>query len=109
MHKFLVILILSITPLSYGGEDFDILFDDPMVKFYPNPAKDILHISLDKDIDDVRISICTIIGGEVSVEINRHNDLSYSLQVENLTSGYYLLIIESPEEEFKKVFKFAKY
>jgi hypothetical protein len=64
------------------------------VKTYPNPVKDILNISFDKEISTV--SIFNLIGQEVITKSINSNEST--IDVSNLASGNYLVKVTSNEE-----------
>jgi hypothetical protein len=77
---------------------------DQEISIYPNPATTVLNLS-STEMMDFSISITDITGRVISTE--RVLDSSHVIDVSNLTSGIYLLSLETPEGASKAV-KFVK-
>ncbi len=105
LFTYFALLLMLFPAFAFTGIEDE---NGPGIKFYPNPAKDVLHVTLEQPIDDATISIKTIIGGEINLKPEKHSSTSYSFQVDQLNSGYYLLIVESKANDLKNVYKFAK-
>jgi len=89
---------ISCYPTVLATEDFTI----NELKTYPNPVKDILNFSLDKEITTV--SIYNLLGQEVVSKSVNNNDVS--IDVAGLTAGTYLVKVTSNNEvKTVKVFK----
>jgi alpha-tubulin suppressor-like RCC1 family protein len=78
---------ISCYPSTLSSENFEI----NELKAYPNPVSDVLHFSMDKEIE--RISICNLMGQEIFKK--ETNATNVTIDVSNLTSGTYLAKITS--------------
>jgi len=74
------------------------------ISIYPNPATTVLNLS-STEMMDMTISITDVTGRVISTE--KVSDSSYRIDVSNLTSGIYLLRMQTPEGASKTV-KFVK-
>lgn len=89
---------ISCYPSTLSNEDF--AFNQ--LKVYPNPARDILNFSFDKEITTV--SIYNLLGQEVATKnMNINQD---SIDISHLTSGTYLVkVISGVELKTLKIVK----
>lgn len=79
------------------------------VDIYPNPASDYLNITLkNSQLKKVQIEMYNVIGNKLDFEFDKINSHSYKLNVKNLHSGYYLIIIKDPISRYNKAYKFRK-
>jgi hypothetical protein len=62
------------------------------VTLMPNPANDILYIKINtKQTNLKEIEIFSINGTKQNIEIEKRDDLNFSLSTKNLANGFYLL------------------
>src|SRR5690606_20070503 len=97
---------------SFGqGEDYTIIIDDiigvddlnnTVFSYYPNPAKDVLNITADRDIQSV--TAYNVLGQQV---LNQKNIVNGKVDVSALTTGAYMFRVtfENGETETFKVLK----
>jgi len=79
------------------------------VELYPNPAIEFLTITLkNSQLKDVQFEMYNIIGNKLNLELDVLSSDSYKINVKELHSGYYLLIIKDPISRYNKAFKFRK-
>ena len=79
------------------------------VDLYPNPAIDYLNITLkNSQLKKVEIEMYNVIGNKLDFEMDMVSSNSYKVNVKNLHSGYYLLIIKDPVSRYNKAYKFRK-
>jgi len=79
------------------------------IKLYPNPAKDILNVSISNDLDkggQMLIEIIDIYGRRVFSKTT--GSLSFQLDISNLQSNLYLLQIRSSNGRIIDIQKFVK-
>ena len=98
----------------YCEDEVEVLFNvqshpfvtdwDQEISIYPNPATTVLNLS-STEMMDFSISITDITGRVISTE--RVLDSSHVIDISNLTSGIYLLHLETPEGATKSM-KFVK-
>lgn len=83
-------LKISVYDASLANENFD----SSKFKFYPNPVKDVLNLSYNNTIDEVKIY--NLLGQEVYSNVI--NATESSLNVSQLTLGTYLVRVKSNNE-----------
>ena len=81
---------ISVYDASLANENFD----SSKFKFYPNPVKDVLNLSYNNTIDEVKIY--NLLGQEVYSNVI--NATESSLNVSQLTLGTYLVRVKSNNE-----------
>lgn len=78
------------------------LLDDNLVSVFPNPASDYVQINWPEDFQINNLRLLDFAGKEL-VKINQGINVPFRLNLQHLTSGMYLLLLES--EEGKMVYK----
>ncbi len=79
------------------------------VELYPNPAIEYLNVSLkNSQLKEVQFEMYNIIGNKIDLEIDMVSSDNYKINIKELHSGYYLLIVRDPITRFNKAFKFRK-
>ena len=79
------------------------------VELYPNPATEFLNVTLNNShLQNVEIEMYNIIGNKLDFELDRTKLNSYKINVKELHSGYYLLLVKDPISRYNKAFKFRK-
>jgi hypothetical protein len=80
------------------------------VDLYPNPATEFLNVTLNNaQLKNVEIEMYNIIGNKLDFELDRTKLNSYKINVKDLHSGYYLLLVKDPISRYNKAFKFRKH
>ena len=104
MRIFAVILLLFLSGAVFGQN----LQKDP-VKVYPNPATEYINIVIENsERGTAQISIHSIIGNKVKVEIDNISSGIYRANVKDLPQGYYLVVVKDPKREINSTIKFLK-
>ena len=79
------------------------------VDLYPNPATEFLNVTLNNaQLKNVEIEMYNIIGNKLDFELDRTKLNSYKINVKDLHSGYYLVLVKDPISRYNKAFKFRK-
>lgn len=79
------------------------------LSLYPNPATTTLWVKTTNDkIVPENIRVYNVIGNQLDLTINKVEDGNFTVEVEDLPSGYYLLVVENKETHFTKTVKFLK-
>jgi Secretion system C-terminal sorting domain len=79
------------------------------ISIYPNPAVESLNIKFDAPCAKrVKLSLHSVIGNTLEVEIEAIDDHEVHIKVANLPSGYYLLSVKDPDTDFRSTYKFLK-
>ena len=69
------------------------------VSLVPNPANDILNITFNTKLINLKeIEVYCINGTKQNVEIEKRDDLNYHLSTKNLANGFYLLKIQNEND-----------
>ena len=77
-------------------------FDNENFRYYPNPVKDVLHLSYDKNI--TKVTVYNVLGQEIMIKNNNGNQ--YQLDMSSLASGTYLVkVMADNAEKTVKVLK----
>lgn len=77
-------------------------FNDKAFSYYPNPVKDILNLSYDKNITNV--AVYNVLGQEIMIKNNNANQSQ--LDMSSLSSGTYLVRVTA--DNTQKTFKVIK-
>ena len=88
---------------NIGVQDFTLLAG---VTAYPNPTTDILNISF-PNIKNYSIQVFDLLGKQIS-STNTINQETYMLDVTNLQTATYLVLIKNEETKQYKTFKIVK-
>lgn len=79
------------------------------ISLYPNPATSTLWIKItNKKVKQEDIHVYNIIGNKLDLKAVKTEEGNFSIEVEGLPAGYYLLVIENEETHFTKTIKFLK-
>ena len=109
MKKVLTILSLVLV-ITFQGFSQGLTLDQDgtnKVKFHPNPASTSIEVEIENStLEGPAVSIHSIIGNKMSVEILKINEHHFKIDIEELPQGYYLIVIK--EKGFNKAYKFLK-
>lgn len=79
------------------------------IQLFPNPAVEVLKVRIkNSTLTSPKLIVHNIIGSEVEVKINKISDEEFSLNIEDLVPGYYLVAIRDDEGHFRETYKFLK-
>ncbi|MEM9297737.1 MAG: T9SS type A sorting domain-containing protein [Bacteroidota bacterium] len=79
------------------------------IHLFPNPAVEVLKVRItNSTLSSPKLVVHNIIGSEVEVEINQISEEEFSLKIEDLAPGYYLVAIRDEESHFGETYKFVK-
>jgi hypothetical protein len=91
--------------LSYGTEQRE----GAGIKLHPNPTPDYLYVQLgDFEASNVSLTVHSIIGNELSPEVEPISDHEVRLTVKDFAPGYYFVSIRDNASQYRGVFKFLK-
>lgn len=80
------------------------------INLYPNPASEILNVSLDKNADEVYYTLMTVTGTRISTEkrTNVTTKDKYSISTADLPAGNYMLFVNVDGESAVRQFSVVK-
>ncbi len=70
------------------------------INMYPNPAKSVLNIDLQKATSEISTLEIRDLQGRVVMTQNIYNDLQHSVDISLICSGIYVAILKGPEANF---------
>lgn len=80
-----------------------------IIELYPNPVTEFVTVNIkNSTFDKVEFELYNIIGNKLNVQVEETGYHRYKLNLKELNSGYYLLIIKDPGKKLNKSFKFQK-
>ena len=96
--------VTSLEPLAQATLD-----QENVIELFPNPAVDFLTVKiLNSKLQNVELELYSILGNRVNVSSEAMAGDQYRLDVQDLDSGYYLLVILDKETRFRETYKFLK-
>ena len=101
--------VVDIGAYEFIDSTFSVDFDDEIIKkiiLYPNPAEDIVFV-YGADSNS-RIDLFDLTGKQYHVSYNYLNSKVISLNLSNLTKGYYLIKLYNFQNNSSKVLKLLK-
>ena len=84
--------------LTLSNDNFVTNSENNKLQIYPNPAKNIINIKYNSEIE--KISIFDYLGKEILTQIQNNNEIN----VENLSKGIYIIEIQLENEKVYKKF-----
>lgn len=84
--------------LTLSNDNFVTNSENNKLQIYPNPAKNIINIKYNSEIE--KISIFDYLGKEILTQIQNNNEIN----VENLSKGIYTIEIQLENEKVSKKF-----
>ena len=99
-------LFLSFSVLAQKGFGYD---QDTKISVYPNPAIEYLMIQIDSDkLSAAEFELNSMIGNRLTIKPEEMGYGKYKIQVKDLATGYYFLIVKDEESRFRQAIKFLK-
>ncbi len=98
-------LALSGTSLAQRGSDS---VQEAQISIYPNPAVEFIVVQVEGDFDNAEFELNSMIGNKLQIKPEEIGIGKYKIQVKDLASGYYFLIVKDEAKRFKKAYKFLK-
>ncbi|MEQ8905757.1 T9SS type A sorting domain-containing protein [Ekhidna sp.] len=99
-------LALSGVSLAQGRSDIS---QEAQISIYPNPAVESIIVQIDGDFNNAEFELNSMIGNKVQIKPEEVGIGKYKINVKDLATGYYFLIIKDEEKRFKKAYKFLKH
>ncbi|WP_436515245.1 T9SS type A sorting domain-containing protein [Ekhidna sp. To15] len=109
MRNKLIILTFAIAlsgvALAQGGVD---QVQEAQISIYPNPAIEHIFIQVEGDFDNAQFELNSMIGNKLQIKPEEVGIGKYKIQVKDLATGYYFLIVKDEAKRFRKAYKFLK-
>lgn len=84
---------------------------DPIksIRLFPNPAIDYLSVRFEApQARTAKIALHNIIGNEILVEVEIHDEYEIHIKVKDLPTGYYLVTVKQEDGNHRSTLKFLK-
>lgn len=79
------------------------------IDIYPNPTVNYVIVKItNSDLKRVTFQLHSVIGNTVDLEAEKIGTDRYKIDLREFSSGYYFLIVEDKESQFKEAIKFLK-
>ncbi|WP_420316482.1 T9SS type A sorting domain-containing protein [Ekhidna sp.] len=101
-----LLLTFSVAALAQGESD---LPQEIKVSLYPNPAEEFIFIQFDGELSNVDFELNSMIGNKLQIKPEEVAQGKYKIQVKDLATGYYFLIVKDEDKRFRKAYKFLKH
>ncbi|MEO9485806.1 MAG: T9SS type A sorting domain-containing protein [Ekhidna sp.] len=98
-------LALSLAGLAQEGGN---TAQEARISIYPNPAVEFIMIQIEGDFDNTEFELNSMIGNKLQIKPEEVGNGKYKIQVKDLATGYYFLIVKNEAKRFKKAYKFLK-
>lgn len=115
MKRLLLSLLLVASALtgafaqSYPATFNERQEDPKIVKVFPNPAVDFIHVKVEHaKAENLKLTLHNIIGNEMRIESEIVDEHEVRIRVKDLTSGYYLLAIKDDQSGLRTIHKVLK-
>ncbi|MEQ9467759.1 MAG: T9SS type A sorting domain-containing protein [Ekhidna sp.] len=82
---------------------------EAQISIYPNPAVEFIVVQVDGDFANAEFELNSMIGNKLQIKPEEIGVGKYKIQVKDLATGYYFLIVKDEEKRFKKAYKFLKH
>jgi hypothetical protein len=114
--KRLVLSILLVASALFGAlaQSYPATFserqEDPkIVRVFPNPAVDFIHVKVEHaKAEDLKLTLHNIIGNETRIESEIVDEHEVRIRVKDLSTGYYLLTIKDEVSGLRTIHKVLK-
>ena len=102
---FIVALLLNLFPDIFQERN-----DIYNAEIYPNPASEYINLKINSDleIDNIQFSIYTLIGNEMSLDMEKISEKEIRFNLNNYNTGYYFLSVRNQKDNKSKILKFSK-
>ena len=102
---FIVALLLNLFPDIFQERN-----DIYNAEIYPNPASEDINLKINSDleIDNIQFSIYTLIGNEMSLDMEKISEKEIRFNLNNYNTGYYFLSVRNQKDNKSKILKFSK-
>ena len=107
MKKLYFILLILFSYPAFSQFNYEFSPPEKIISLYPNPAKSTLWVKVNHtDITTNDLSVYNIIGEKLNLSPEKEEDGKFSIDVDDLPGGYYLLVVENKALQVAKTVKF---
>ena len=99
-----MVVLLGKTPPLVTSEHESPLPEQMGLHLYPNPCRHALHIQSDLPLEGASVEISSLLGQTFSPLLEKSQSGSFSVPVESLSKGIYLLKVMTPSKTLVKTF-----
>ena len=107
MRNKLIILTFVLCGTSLAQEGTN-LAQEARISIYPNPAVEFIVVQVEGDFSNAEFELNSMIGNKLQIKPEEIGIGKYKMQVKDLATGYYFLIVKDEEKRFKKAYRFLK-
>ena len=98
---------MALSGITFAQRGSDAL-QDTKVSIYPNPAVEFITVQIDGNFSNAEFELTSMIGNKVYIKPEEIGMDKYKIQVKDLATGYYFLVVKDETSRFKKAYKFLK-
>lgn len=107
-NKLIILTFATLLSLASFAQDRTGQNNDTRISLYPNPAVEFVIIQIEGDASNAEFELNSMIGNKLKIKPEEVGFGKFKINVKDLATGYYFLIIKDEERRFKKAFKFLK-
>lgn len=79
------------------------------IDIYPNPSVNFIIVKIENsNLKKISFQLHSVIGNTVDVTAEEVGKDKFKIDLRTFSSGYYFLIVEDKESQFKEAYKFLK-
>lgn len=78
------------------------------VTIHPNPARSLVHISLDQYVQDLHLQVVNFLGQEMGAPVNLHNSGTWTLDVSAWPQGMYWVVLSQGDRQMAQSFMISR-
>lgn len=104
---FILTLALALSGVSLAQGESN-LAQDADISIYPNPAVEFIMVQVEGKSDNTAFELHSMIGNKIEIKPEEVGIGKYKIQVKDLATGYYFLVVKNEDQRFRKAYKFLK-
>lgn len=109
MRNKLIILTFALALSGVSFAQVSGAEQDARISIYPNPAVEFIVVQVDGEFSNAEFELNSMIGNKLQIKPEEIGIGKYKIQVKDLATGYYFLIVKDEDRRFKKAYKFLKH
>jgi hypothetical protein len=101
--------LIGVLAQSYPATFSERQEDPKIVRVFPNPAIDFIHVKVEHaKAENLKLTLHNIIGNETRIESEIVDEHEVRIRVKDLSTGYYLLTIKDEVSGLRTIHKVLK-